>query len=60
MERKSVYVTRMIPEATIDELRKYFDVEVNPEDRALSKQELKEKVRGKVAVITLDKEIQIA
>lgn len=53
MERKSVYVTRMIPEATIDELRKYFDVEVNPEDRALSKEELKEKVMGKAAVITL-------
>ncbi|MHC1760802.1 MAG: 2-hydroxyacid dehydrogenase [Negativicutes bacterium] len=53
MERKSVYVTRMIPEANIDELRQCFDVEVNPEDRALSKEELKEKVRGKTAVISL-------
>lgn len=53
MERKSVYVTRMIPEANIDELRQYFDVEVNLEDRALSKEELKEKVRGKAAVISL-------
>lgn len=53
MERKSVYVTRMIPEANIDELRQYFDVKVNLEDRALSKEELKEKVRGKAAVISL-------
>lgn len=53
MARKSVYVTRMIPEANIADLRKHFDVEVNPDDRALSKAELKEKVKGKDAVISL-------
>lgn len=53
MAKASVYVTRMIPEENIEELRKYFDVEVNQEDRALSKAELKQKLKGKEAVISL-------
>lgn len=53
MAKASVYVTRMIPDENIEELRKYFDVEVNQEDRALSKEELKEKLKGKNAVVTL-------
>jgi len=53
MAKASVYVTRMIPEENIEELRKHFDVEVNQEDRALSKEELKEKLKGKNAVISL-------
>lgn len=53
MARASIYVTRMIPMENIEELRKHFDVEVNPDDRALSKAELKEKVKGKDAVISL-------
>jgi glyoxylate reductase len=53
MAKASVYVTRMIPEENIEELRKYFDVEVNQEDRALSKAELKQKLKGKDAVISL-------
>jgi lactate dehydrogenase-like 2-hydroxyacid dehydrogenase len=48
-----VYVTRLIPQENIDELRKEFDVEVNLEDRALSPAELKEKVRGRSAVVSL-------
>ncbi|MCS0497657.1 D-glycerate dehydrogenase [Ancylobacter sp. MQZ15Z-1] len=51
--RKSVYVTRAIPSETIEELRAHFDVEVNPEDRALSRDELKERLRGRDAAITL-------
>jgi lactate dehydrogenase-like 2-hydroxyacid dehydrogenase len=43
----------MIPQENIDELAKHFDVEVNPDDRALSKDELKQKIKGKTAVITL-------
>jgi lactate dehydrogenase-like 2-hydroxyacid dehydrogenase len=43
----------MIPEACIDQLRKHFDVDVNPEDRALSYDELKQKVRGKNAIVSL-------
>ena len=53
MTKPSVYVTRMIPEACIDRLREHFDVEVNPDDRALTYEELKEKVRGKDAVVSL-------
>lgn len=53
MSKPSVYITRMIPEETISYLKGYFDVEVNPEDRALTRQELLEKVKGRSAVITL-------
>ena len=53
MKKASIYVTRMIPEENIAELRKHFDVEVNPDDRALSKAELKEKIKGRDAIITL-------
>lgn len=53
MTKPSVYVTRMIPEACIDELRKHFAVEVNPDDRALSYDELKQRVRGKDAIVSL-------
>ncbi len=53
MKRPSVYITRMIPQETIDYLKQYFDVEVNPDDRALTRQELLEKVKGRAAVITL-------
>lgn len=53
MAKASVYVTRLIPEENIAELRKHFDVEVNPGDRALSKEELKVKLKGKNAVVSL-------
>ena len=53
MSSKSVYVTRAIPEENIEELRKHFDVEVNPDDRALSKDELKQKLKGRHAAISL-------
>ena len=53
MEKKwKVYVTRMIPQQVIDELGEYCNVEVNPENRALTKSELMEKVRGCDAVMT--------
>lgn len=53
MSRSSVYVTRMIPQETIDTLRQFHDVEVNPHDRALTRDELLQQVRGRDAVITL-------
>lgn len=53
MKKARVYVTRMIPQENIDELRKHFDVDVNPEDRALTKTELKQKVQGRDAVVSL-------
>jgi lactate dehydrogenase-like 2-hydroxyacid dehydrogenase len=51
--KKTVYVARMIPQETIDELRKHFEVLVNPEDRALTKAELKEKAKGCDAIVSL-------
>ncbi len=53
MSKKKVYVTREIPALCIDELRSHFDVEVNPDDRPLSRAELKEKVKGRDAVLSL-------
>ncbi len=35
-----LYVTRKIPEAGMEILRRSFEVEVNPEDRPLTKPEL--------------------
>jgi len=43
----------MIPNETIEELRKVHDVEVNPLDRALSREELLKAVKGRDAIITL-------
>lgn len=48
----NVYITRMIPQQVIDELGEHCNVEVNPENRALTKTELIEKVRGRDAVMT--------
>jgi lactate dehydrogenase-like 2-hydroxyacid dehydrogenase len=43
----------MIPQENIDELRKHFDIDVNPEDRAMSKAELKQKVKSCDAIVSL-------
>jgi lactate dehydrogenase-like 2-hydroxyacid dehydrogenase len=43
----------MIPEQTIDTLREHFDVNVNPEDRAHTREELLKAVRGRDAVVSL-------
>jgi lactate dehydrogenase-like 2-hydroxyacid dehydrogenase len=43
----------MIPQQTIDTLRKRYDVEVNPHDRALTREELLQAVRGRDALVTL-------
>jgi len=53
MAKKSVYVTRGIPDETIATLREHFDVDVNPDDRALTRDELLRFVRGRDAVVTL-------
>jgi lactate dehydrogenase-like 2-hydroxyacid dehydrogenase len=53
MAKFGVYVTRMIPQQTIDMLRERYDVEVNPHDRALTREELLHAVRGRDAVISL-------
>jgi lactate dehydrogenase-like 2-hydroxyacid dehydrogenase len=53
MSKCNIYVTRAIPQQTIDDLRQVHDVEVSPHDRALTREELLAAVRGRDAVITL-------
>jgi lactate dehydrogenase-like 2-hydroxyacid dehydrogenase len=48
-----VYVTRMVPEESLARLRRHFEFEINMEDRSLTREELKEKVRGREAIISL-------
>jgi lactate dehydrogenase-like 2-hydroxyacid dehydrogenase len=53
MMKPSIYVTRAIPEQTIEDLRQHYDVDVNPDDRALDAEELKQHVRGRSAIVSL-------
>jgi len=62
MEKKKVYITRRIPDEAIELLEEYFTVEINPQDRVLTADELLEKVKGMDAVLCLitdniDKEV---
>lgn len=57
-----VYITSEIPEAGIELLEKYFEVEVNKEDRTLSKNELISRIKDKDGVLcgladVIDKEV---
>ncbi len=51
--RPRIYVTRRIPEAPLDLLREHCAVEVNPEDRPLTRAELREAVRDREGVLCL-------
>ncbi|MGK0465178.1 2-hydroxyacid dehydrogenase [Clostridium sp.] len=51
MDKKKVYITRRIPDEAIELLEEHFDVEINPQDRVLSGEELLEKVKGADAVL---------
>ncbi|MHB9038505.1 MAG: 2-hydroxyacid dehydrogenase [Armatimonadota bacterium] len=53
MSRPNVYVTRMLPQPAIDLLKEHCDVEINPDDRVLTRDELLEKVAGRDAVLCL-------
>jgi len=52
-KRWNVYVTRMIPEPVINMLEKNCDVDVNPYDKPLTREELLEAVKGRDAVLTM-------
>ena len=50
----NVYVTRRIPDAGLELLaQQNYDVEINPEDRVLTRSELLQQVRGRDAVLCL-------
>lgn len=51
MERKKVYVARIIPNEAIKLLKEHFDVELNMEDRTLTKDEFIERIRDKDGVL---------
>lgn len=53
MMKKKVFISREIPKEGIDLLREHFDVEVNLEDRNLSKEEFIEKVKDKDGVLCM-------
>lgn len=46
-----VLVSRKIPERAIDMLREHFDVDVNPDDRVLSAEELRTRLKGKQGLV---------
>jgi len=49
----SVFVTRKIPQAGLDLLKKKCHIEVNPHDRVLTKEEIIEGLKGKDALLCL-------
>ncbi|KUO52205.1 MAG: D-glycerate dehydrogenase [Desulfitibacter sp. BRH_c19] len=53
MSKWNVYVTRLLPKPAMDLLKENCNVEVNPEDRVLTRQELLQNVRGTDAIISL-------
>jgi len=48
-----VFVTRKIPEQGLDLLRKEFEVEINPHNRVLTKEEIIDGVKGKDGLLCL-------
>lgn len=53
MAKWNVYVTRLVPQPALDLLAEHCDLEINPEDRVLTRAELLDKVRGRDAVLCL-------
>ena len=65
MKKPVIYLTRNIPGDAVELLKKDFDVEINPEDRPLTRKELLENIKGKDGVIcqmtdTIDREVMQA
>jgi glyoxylate reductase len=51
--KPSVFVTRRLPEGAMQVLNENFDVQCNPHDRVLTRQELLEGVKGKDGILPL-------
>lgn len=51
--KPKIYVTRMLPEAGLDLLAEEYDVEVNPNDRVATREELLAGIQGKDALLAL-------
>ena len=53
MTRPNVYITRLIPDRGIKLLEKTCEVEINPHDRALTREELLQQIKGRDGVVGL-------
>ena len=51
--KPKIYVTRKLPKPALDKLKNFFDVKINSEDRALTKKELVDNVKGMDALLCL-------
>jgi len=51
--KPKIYVTRMLPQAGLDLLAEEYDVEVNPNDRVATREELLAGIQGKDALLAL-------
>lgn len=51
--KPTIYVTRELPKPGLDRVAEVFDMEVNPEDRVLTKKEIIENIQGKDAMLCL-------
>lgn len=51
--KPKIYVTRELPKPGLDRVAEVFDMEVNPEDRVLTKEEVIENIQGKDALLCL-------
>ena len=53
MSKPKIYITRLIPQEGIELLQESCDVEINPHDRPLTREELLEKVQGRDGILCL-------
>jgi glyoxylate reductase len=53
MQREKIFVTRRIPEAGVEKLRKHFDVEVSPLDRNLTRDEILRMTAGAQGMVSM-------
>jgi glyoxylate reductase len=51
--KPKIYVTRRLPEPALDRIREVFAMEINPDDRVLTKAEIIENTRGQDALLCL-------
>lgn len=51
--KPKIYVTRRLPEPALDRLREVFAMEINPDDRVLTKDEIIKNTRGRDALLCL-------
>ncbi len=53
MNRPNIYITRLIPQSGIEMLKATCDVEINPHDRPLTRQELLAQIKGRDGIVTM-------